>query len=80
VFNSTNTLRSQLVRFKPKSDNVLNKNVVYSIPCECNKQYIGETGRAFDVRLKEHKNSIKKKDPDGSKLCENHYYTGHRIL
>jgi hypothetical protein len=80
VFNSNNTLRSQLVQFKPKSDNVLNKNVVYSIPCECSKQYIGETGRAFDVRLKEHKNSIKRKDPDFSKLCEHHYYTGHRIL
>jgi hypothetical protein len=53
---------------------------VYSIPCECSKQNIGETGRAFDVRLKEHKNSIKKKDPDVSKLCEHHYHTGHRIL
>jgi hypothetical protein len=80
LFNSNNTLRSQLVRFKPKSDNVLNKYVIYSIPCECSKSYTGETGRAFDVRLKEHKNSIKKKDPDVSKLCEHHYYIGHHIL
>jgi hypothetical protein len=80
VFISNNTLRSQLVQFKPKSDNLLSKKVEYSIPYECSKQYIGETRRAFDVRLKGHKNSIKKKDPDVSKLCEHHYYTGHRIL
>jgi hypothetical protein len=53
---------------------------MYLIPRECSKQYIGETGRAFAVRLKEHKNSIKKKDPNISKLCEHHYYKGHRIL
>ena len=28
---------------------------VYRIPCQCGKVYIGETGRDFDTRLKEHK-------------------------
>ena len=32
---------------------------VYKIPChDCNKFYIGETGRNFNVRLKEHKRDI----------------------
>jgi hypothetical protein len=34
--------------------------------------YRRNRGHAFDVRLKERKNSIKKKDPDVSKLCEHH--------
>jgi hypothetical protein len=50
------------------------------VNAECSKQYIGETGRVFKVRLNEQKNSIKKGDPDISKLCEHHYYTGHLIL
>jgi hypothetical protein len=41
---------------------------------------IGETERTVDVRINEHQNSIKKKDPDISKLTEHHFNTGHRIL
>jgi hypothetical protein len=59
---------------------VLNKNVVCSIPCECSKSTIGETRHVFDVRMKYHKNSIKKKDPYISKLCEQHFNTRQRIL
>jgi hypothetical protein len=33
-----------------------------------------------DIRIKEHQNSIEKKDPDISKLTEHHFNTGHRIL
>jgi hypothetical protein len=38
------TLRNKLVHFKPKSDTPT-KGVIYKIPCECGKAYIGETGR-----------------------------------
>ena len=79
VFTSKNTLRNQLVNFKPKSQNQ-QKEVIYSIPCECSKSYIGETGRSLEVRLKEHQYSLKKRDPDVSKLCEHHFTTGHRFL
>ena len=48
VFKSDTTLRSYLVRpkdalepGKPQDD------VVHKIPCECGKEYIGETGRAM---------------------------------
>ena len=46
IFKSDTTLRSHLVR--PKD------GVVYKIPCECSKVYIGETGRAMQDRIKEH--------------------------
>jgi hypothetical protein len=79
VFKAKNTIKSQLVKFKPKNE-WRQKNVIHSIPCECRKCYIGETGRTLEVRLGEHKKSIQKRDPDISKLCEHHYTTGHRIL
>ena len=33
--------------------------VVYKIPCECGKAYIGETGRAMQDRIKEHDSDIR---------------------
>ena len=36
---------------------------VYTIPCKnCNKTYIGETGRAFGVRLQEHRQEVSQRD------------------
>ena len=45
VFNSDTTLRSQDTLEPTKQD-----GVVYKIPCECDKVYIGETGRAMQDR------------------------------
>jgi hypothetical protein len=80
VFSSKDTLRSNLVNFRPNKVKGTQKEVIYKIPCECGRSYIGETGRTFDVRLNEHKRSLKKGDPDISKLCEHHFNTGHRFL
>ena len=44
VFKSETTLRSQLVRPKDAVDPAKQDGVVYRIPCECGKVYIGETG------------------------------------
>jgi hypothetical protein len=32
---------------------------VYSIPCECCRSYIGETGRPVAVQLCEHRHNVK---------------------
>jgi hypothetical protein len=79
VFSSKETMRAELVRFKPKSKTI-KKDVIYKIPCECSKSYIGETGRALETRLSEHQRNLKKGDPEVSKLCEHHFNTGHRFL
>ncbi|XP_071944448.1 uncharacterized protein [Antedon mediterranea] len=51
----TNTLKSILVHPKDKKDITQTSDIVYDIPCKsCKKSYIGETGRQFGVRLKEH--------------------------
>ena len=39
------------------------RECVYKIPCRnCHKTYIGETGRAFGVRLQEHRQEISQRD------------------
>ena len=48
VFKSDATLRSHLVRPKdPITEPAKLDGVVYKIPCECGKVYIGETGIAI---------------------------------
>jgi hypothetical protein len=79
VFTSKSTLRNKLVHFKPKSDNP-NKGVIYKIPCHCGRAYIGGTGRTLNTRLQEHKKSVKKRDPDISKLAEHAITMGYRFL
>jgi predicted GIY-YIG superfamily endonuclease len=69
VCRTNDTLSARLVKFKPKTDKI-NKEIVYSIPCMCGKSYIGETGRTLEIRLNEHKNSIRKGEITTSKLVE----------
>ena len=53
VFKSETTLRSHLVRPKDAVNPAKQDGVVYRIPCECGKVYIGETGRPMqDTELR----------------------------
>ena len=58
VFKSDTTLRSHLVRPEDTLEPTKQDGVVYKIPCECGKVYIGETGRAMQERIKEHDRDI----------------------
>jgi predicted GIY-YIG superfamily endonuclease len=66
------------VNLKPDSQHV-NKEVVYSIPCQCGKEYIGETGRLLITRLKEHQAALKKGDTATSKLVEHAWNLDHNF-
>ena len=59
VFKSETTLISQLVRPKDAVDPAKQDGVLYRIPCECGKVYIGETGRPMQERFKEHDQDIR---------------------
>ena len=61
VATSKMTLRKMLINNKPKIDkNTLSG--VYEIQCkECDAIYIGQSGRKFKIRLKEHIKSIETK-------------------
>ena len=50
-----NTLRSILVHPKDKTPDLKKCGVIYQLQCpQCPEQYVGETGRTLETRLKEH--------------------------
>ncbi|XP_076455783.1 uncharacterized protein LOC143290314 [Babylonia areolata] len=52
----TNTIRSQLVHHKDKTDKLDTSGLIYQIDCQdCDQSYIGETERNLHIRLEEHK-------------------------
>ncbi|PNF33765.1 hypothetical protein B7P43_G10211, partial [Cryptotermes secundus] len=65
---------------RPVKDSLgLRTQGVYSIPCECGKVYIGQTGRSVYMMLKEHQRHIRLKHPDRSAVVEQSIDLGHRI-
>jgi len=56
------TLKDLLVHPKDKQDKEDITECVYKVPCaNCDKTYVGETGRKLGVRLHEHKTEIASK-------------------
>ena len=59
VFKSNGTLRQTLMRVKNRRPEEARRGVVYEVPCrDCNRTYIGETGRSLQERLKEHRYAV----------------------
>ena len=54
--------------------------VVYRIPCECGKVYIGETGRPMQERIKEHDRDIRLTRTVTSAVSEYAHNTGYKPL
>ncbi|XP_072037358.1 uncharacterized protein [Amphiura filiformis] len=53
---------------------------VYSIPCSCGEQYIGQTKRPLQVRLNEHKKATENKKIEKSALAEHACKEGHEPI
>lgn len=55
AFKTTNNIKKTLFNNKDKTQNIKNSGV-YELNCDdCGAKYIGQTGRAFDTRIGEHK-------------------------
>jgi hypothetical protein len=52
------TIRQRMRSVKNPIDQRQQKGV-YKVSCSCGKSYIGETGRSFQIRIKEHEGDIK---------------------
>jgi len=64
------TLKSLLVHPKDEQEKQEITECVYKIPCaSCDKCYIGETGRKFGTRLKEHK-TRRRRNPQLANFCQ----------
>ncbi|XP_053989899.1 uncharacterized protein LOC128882340, partial [Hylaeus volcanicus] len=68
----------QMLR-NPKDSLHLRTPGIYSIPCSCGKEYIGQTGRLIRTRLNEHMNNIKNVNTEKSAVAEHFYRTNHVI-
>jgi hypothetical protein len=53
--------------------------VVYRIPCECGKVYIGQTGRSIETKYKEHIRHIRLDQPEKSAVAEHSINAVHKI-
>ena len=70
-FRPHRTLRQSLVQLKDRTPPEKKAGVVYRIPCgTCGRVYIGQTGRTFDQRLKEHKRALTSGNPAQSAVAE----------
>ena len=64
--------------FPPVKDAVgLRTSGVYSIPCECGRVYIGQSGRSIQLRIKEHDRHIRLAQPDKSAVAEHSFKHDH---
>ena len=70
VFTSGSTLRRYLFRVKPTTEFNMTKNCVYSIPCNCDKIFKGETGHPLKVRLEEHRKAVVRGEIEKSGMAD----------
>jgi hypothetical protein len=75
AFRTQNTIKN-ILKYKPKTD-IYNKSGIYQMKCmECPKKYVGQTGRTFNIRYKEHIHDIRTNN--GNTEYSNHILnTGH---
>ena len=77
-FTPPNTIRNMVDSLKDPINPKTYKGV-YSIPCSCEKLYIGETGRSMETRFKEHSAHLRHDRHKKSTLAEHSHLTGHQI-
>lgn len=49
------------------------------IPCSCSKEYIGETSRSLNIRIKEHTADLRRDRTSKSALAEHVHSSSHYI-
>ena len=70
-FKPHTTLRQILVKPKDPTPITSRKGVVYSIPCaDCNKCYLGQSGRSLSCRIEEHRRAVISGDMNASAIAE----------
>jgi hypothetical protein len=79
IFRTKHTLQSPLMKTRPERDPQQTAQRVYSISCECDRSYTGETGKPLAMQLHEHKHNLKEGLLEKSKLAQHAHKEGHRV-
>ncbi|KAI4476044.1 hypothetical protein M0804_013913 [Polistes exclamans] len=82
VFYNLVKINSIYTKLKDRVDKLEQSNLVYKIPCVCDKCYIGQTKQKLKKRLEQHKNDCKPINAQKSNitaLAEHHFSTGHNF-
>lgn len=58
-FKTPNTAQSLYTKLKDKTETMDKSNVIYSIPCECGRPYIGRTTQKLCSRIRQHQLSLR---------------------
>jgi hypothetical protein len=80
IYRMKYTLKSSLMITRPQRDPQQMAQCVYSIPCECGRSYIVETGRPLAVQLHEHRHNLKEGLLEKSKLAQHAHEEGLRVI
>jgi hypothetical protein len=78
IFKTRHTLKSLLMRTGLERSPQQMTHSICSIPCECGRSYVGETGRPLGMWLREHRHNLREGLPEKSKLAQHAYEEGHR--
>ncbi|GAB0097312.1 uncharacterized protein DMENIID0001_129450 [Sergentomyia squamirostris] len=62
AYKSTNQVRNLHTNMKDKIDPLLDSELVYSIPCECGRVYVGKTKQRLRDRVGQHRRSVNPKN------------------
>jgi predicted GIY-YIG superfamily endonuclease len=80
VFRGTTKLRGLVASKAPLHLEHKTKGVVYAIPCNCGKIYVGQTGRPFwSTRIKEHQANIRMGRLEGNLLAQHVWDHNHTV-
>ena len=53
--------------------------MVYSIPCSCGLEYIGETKRALETRIGEHQAAVRRGEPEKLAVADHAWTNQHNL-
>ncbi|KAI4476263.1 hypothetical protein M0804_013750 [Polistes exclamans] len=82
LFKLTVKIKSIYTKHKDKDDKLEQSNLVYKIPCECEKCYIRQTKQKLKKRLEQHRNDSRPKKAQKTNttaLAEYHFKTEHNF-
>ncbi len=79
-FKTKTTLSNILTKVKDPTSNENKVGAVYKVMCECGDFYIGESGRALGIRIKEHKSACEHGYSTKSPLAEHVWQEGSHVI